>query len=254
MAPPAVGDYGLGSSIRIFEVARSRRSADGFPMNQTAPVKLTYYLEIVSSWCWWAEPAWAELKSRYEGRVEFTWKIALMDASGMPTSQEQCDWFYRRSGLLTRSPYILNSGWFESGVAEYLAPNCVAEAAREMGVTDDRARLALAAAAVRAGRKVGSWDVSVAAACEATGLDPVALLQRAKSPEVEATCRASTAEFHSLRSSQRPTFAAESRIGDRAVLSGTWQAAPVAAVLDSLLADAAGYAAHAAHFGGPPAR
>ncbi|MBN9693340.1 MAG: disulfide bond formation protein DsbA [Verrucomicrobia bacterium] len=222
-------------------------------MNQTAPVRLTYFLEIVSSWCWWAEPAWAELQSRYAGQVEFTWKIALMDASGMPTSREQCDWFYRRSGVLTRSPYILNSGWYEPGVAEYLAPNCVAEAARGLGITDDRARLAIAAAAVRAGKKVSGWDVSVAAACEATGLDPAVLLPRAKSPEVEAICRASTAEFHSLRVSQRPTFVAESRIGDRAVLSGTWQAAPIAAVLDSMLADAAGYASYAAHIGGPPA-
>lgn len=106
-------------------------------MNQATPVRLTYFLEIVSSWCWWAEPAWAELQSRYAGQVEFTWKIALMDASGMPTSREQCDWFYRRSGVLTRSPYILNSGWYESGLAEYLAPNCVAEAARSLGITDD---------------------------------------------------------------------------------------------------------------------
>ena len=171
----------------------------------------------------------------------------------MPTSREQCDWFYRRSGVLTRSPYILNSGWYEPGLAEYLAPNCVAEAARELGITDDRARLAIAAAAVRAGKKVSCWDVSVAAACEATGLDPAVLLLRAKSPEVETLCRASTAEFHSLRVSQRPTFVAESRIGDRAVLSGTWQAAPIAAVLDSMLADAAGYASYAAHIGGPPA-
>ena len=48
MAPPAVGG-GLGSLIRIFEVARGRWSADGFLMNQAAPVRLTYFLEIVSS-------------------------------------------------------------------------------------------------------------------------------------------------------------------------------------------------------------
>jgi len=28
-------------------------------------VKVTYYLEVISSWCYWAEPAWAELKRRY---------------------------------------------------------------------------------------------------------------------------------------------------------------------------------------------
>jgi hypothetical protein len=24
-------------------------------------VKITYYLEVISSWCYWAEPAWAGL-------------------------------------------------------------------------------------------------------------------------------------------------------------------------------------------------
>ena len=43
-------------------------------------VKVTYYLEVISSWCYWAEPAWADLKKRYEGApVRFDWKIALMD-------------------------------------------------------------------------------------------------------------------------------------------------------------------------------
>lgn len=31
-------------------------------------VTVTYYVEILSSWCHWAEPAWAELKQRYAGR------------------------------------------------------------------------------------------------------------------------------------------------------------------------------------------
>jgi len=43
-------------------------------------VHVTYYLEVISSWCFWAEPAWTELKRRYADRVEFTWKIALMPA------------------------------------------------------------------------------------------------------------------------------------------------------------------------------
>jgi len=28
-------------------------------------LKVTYYLEVISSWCYWAEPAWVELKRRY---------------------------------------------------------------------------------------------------------------------------------------------------------------------------------------------
>ena len=216
-------------------------------------MKVTYYLEVISSWCYWAEPAWAELKQRYAGQVEFGWKLALMDASGLPVSRDQCEWFYRRSGTIMRSPFMLNSGWFEPGMKEYLAPNLVAEAAREFGATDDRVRLAIAHAALREGRKVGNWTESAAVAATAAGLDASALLEKAKSPEVEARARASTAEFHSLKVSQRPTFLLENRIGDRAVFSGLATAAPLTAAIDAMLNDAAAYAAHAAHFGPPPA-
>src|SRR5271168_2186966 len=78
-------------------------------------MKITYYLEVLSSWCHWAEPAWAELKARYAGRVRFEWRIALMSPGDFPASREQCDWFYRRSGgTAMRSPYMLHSGWFEA--------------------------------------------------------------------------------------------------------------------------------------------
>ena len=33
-------------------------------------MKITYYIEILSSWCTWAEPTWAELKKRYAGRAD----------------------------------------------------------------------------------------------------------------------------------------------------------------------------------------
>lgn len=215
-------------------------------------VKITYYLEVISSWCYWAEPAWAELKQRYSGRVEFGWKLALMDASGLPQSREQCEWFYRRSGTIVRSPFMLNSGWFERELKEYLAPNLVAEAAKDFGVTDDQVRLAIAHAALREGRKVGRWDEAVAVAAKASKLDPASLLAKAKSPEIESRARAATAEFYAMQVTQRPTFLIENNIGDRAVFSGLAVAAPMAAAIDAMINDAAGYACHAAHFGKVP--
>src|SRR5258707_1193078 len=92
-------------------------------------ITVTDYLDVVSSWCFWSEPTWAELKKRYDLRVEFQWKIALMDPSGLPTSREQEQWFYRRSGMMMRSPFMLNTDWYDPSLPEWLAPNCVAEAA-----------------------------------------------------------------------------------------------------------------------------
>ena len=217
-------------------------------------MKITYYVEVISSWCHWAEPAWAELKTRYAGRVEFAWKIVLMNPGDFPASRQQCDWFYRRSGTIMRSPYMLSSGWLEpERKGLYLAPNFVAEAGRDFGFTDDRLRLALAHAALREGRKIGDMAEAIAVAAKATGIDSEKLWERAQSREIEARVRASTAEFHALQITQRPAFVLEDPIGDKAVFSGLTAAAPLAATLDAMLADTAAYASHATHFGPPPA-
>ena len=215
-------------------------------------VNVTYYLEVVSSWCFWSEPAWAELKERYAGRANFQWKIALMAPEAYPVSKSQCEWFYRRSGSVMRSPFMLNSGWFEPELRPYLAPNYIAQAAKIMGVTDDRARLAISCAAVMEGQKIGRWDIAAAAAAKATGLDPAELLQKAQSPEVAALARQTTAEFHALQVTQRPAFLIENSIGDRAVFSGVARTAPLIAAIDALLNDQSAYTSWEAHFGDPP--
>jgi predicted DsbA family dithiol-disulfide isomerase len=217
-------------------------------------VKITYYLEVISSWCYWAEPAWAELSRRYAGKVEFNWKIAQMPADAYPVSREQAEWFYRRSGTIVRSPFMLNAGWFEAVRKIYDTPNLVAEAAKDFGVTDDRVRLAIAHAGEREGKKVGRWEVAVGVAVKAAKLNRAKLLVRAKSSGVAARVKKSSAEFDALQVSQRPAFLIENAIGDRAVFSGIVRVEPLAAAIDALLADQAAYDSYQAHFGGPPAK
>ncbi len=213
---------------------------------------VTNYLDVISSWCHWAVPAWQELQERYRDLVDFRWKIALMDKAALPPTREHTEWYYRRSGLLMRSPFMLNASWVEPGRAEYLEPNCVAEAARDFGVEDDRAWLALSHAELREGKKIGDWELAAQIAADATGLDQAQLLERAKSPEIETRVRQSTAEFRALQVTQRPTFVIDSPIGDRAIFSGFAKAAPLISALDVMLDDIAGYQVHAAHFGEPP--
>jgi len=215
-------------------------------------IKVIYYLEVTSSWCYWVEPTWAELKRRYGSQVEFGWKIAQMPEEAYPRSKSQCEWYYRRSGSIMHSPFMLNAGWFDADTKEYLVPNYVAEASRDFGVTDDRARLAIAHAAVREGKKVGRWEVATAVAAQTAGLDESKLRARAQSPEVAARTKATTAEFHALQVNQRPTFLIENAIGDRAVFSGIVRLEPLVAAIDAMTADEAAYASWKAHFGDPP--
>ena len=169
-------------------------------------ITVTDYLEVVSSWCFWSEPTWAELKKRYAGRVAFQWKIALMDPSGLPASREQEQWFYRRSGVMNLSPFMLNTNWYDASLKEWLPPNAVAEAGKDFGVTDDRIRLALSRAALRKGKKVSDWNVCAEIGAAAGEIDQDKLLKAAKSPKVKKRLRASTAEFHALMT-QLPSWA-----------------------------------------------
>ena len=212
-------------------------------------MKITYYLEVLSSWCTWAEPAWDALKARYEGRAEFEWKIALMNPGDFPATRAHCDWYYRRSGgTVMRSPFILNSGWLEaSRKGVYHAPNLVAEAGRDFGFSGDELRRALAHAAVREGRKVGDMAVAVAVAAKAGKLNAKKLRAAAVSAAVLARVQASTQEFHAHQINQRPAFILTDAIGDKAVFSGLVRPEPLIATIDAMLSDSAAYAAHAAH-------
>ena len=197
---------------------------------------------------------WAELRKLYDVRVNFQWKIALMNPSGLPVSRQQEQWFYRRSGIMMRSPFMLNTDWYDPKLPEWLAPNCVAEDAKDFGFTDDRVRLALARAALREGKQVADWNVAAEIGSEAGAVDAAKLLERAKSPAIENRVRASTAEFRALQITQRPAFVIDTEIGDRAIFSGVVKLEPLAATIEAMLEDAAAYAAHKAHFGEPPAK
>lgn len=217
-------------------------------------MKVTYYVEVLSSWCHWVEPVWAELKRRYAGRVEFEWRIALMRPEDFPVSQAQCDWFYRRSGgTVMQSAYALNSGWFEAErKGRYEAPNLVAEAAKDFGFTGDEIRLAIAHAAVREGQKVGDMAMAVKVAAKAGKIEPKKLRAAAESNLVKDRVATSTADFLALQISQRPAFVLTDAIGDKAVFSGLVRLEPLVATIDAMLADTAAYAAHKAHHGEPP--
>jgi len=218
-------------------------------------ISITNYLDVMSSWCFWSQPTWAELKRRYADRVEFDWKIALMDGAGLPKSRAQEEWYYRRSGLMNRSPFMLRSDSYEPVLPEYLAPNLVAEAARDLGIKDDSVRLALSNSILREGSKaIRDVDVAVEIGARAAGLEKGKLLERAKAPEIEKRIRRTTTDWEALKVTQRPTFLVDTEIGDRAIFSGVIRLEPIAATLDSMIDDAAAYAAHAAHFGAPPAQ
>jgi len=105
---------------------------------------------------------------------------------------------------------------------------------------------------LREGKKVADWNVCAEIGAAAGKIDKQKLLDAAKSSAVEKRLRVSTAEFHAMQITQRPTFVVDTEIGDRAIFSGVIKIEPIAATIESMLEDAIFYASHKAHFGDPP--
>lgn len=219
----------------------------------STPLRITYYLNIMSSWCTYVEPVWDDLQQRYADRVDFKWKIALMNREDFPVSREQCAWLYQRSGTMQPQAPRLTPEWFErERRGDYEAPHLVAEAGRDLGCTDDALRRALAKAALQAGQKIGDLETSLEIATRECSLDREALRVAAHSEAVRARIAASTAEFHAHQLTQRPAFIITSPIGDKAVFSGLINREPLVNTLDTMLADAQGYYAFNDEFGPMP--
>ena len=214
---------------------------------------MTNYLDVISSWCFWATPAWQELRERYSDPVDFQWKIALMDKTGsaadagthgmvLPTQRDADAFAGEVERQLGRARRHRISGAELRGGSR-----------ARFGIEDDRVWMALSRAELLEGKRSAHWEFRAEVGARPPELDRDQLLERAKSPEIEARIRESTAEFHALQVTQRPTFVIDTPIGDRAIFSGFAKVAPIAATIDAMLDDIVGYRAHAAHFGEPPA-
>ena len=212
-------------------------------------IGLTYYCDVLSSWCFYSEPNLEKLRRTYGSRLSYEWRISLV--KDLPANRQQVEWFYRRSGSISGTR--LNPGWLQ-GAYENLEPNLAAEACRSLGVTDDRVRLALARAALTDGKPVFRRADAVAVAAAAGGLDPAAITAAMDDPATRQRIQRSCEAFDALQIDQRPAFVLRSSIGDAAVFSGIWAFEPLDVTVRTMLNDIEKYEKFAAENPPLPAR
>lgn len=212
-------------------------------------VKLRYYLDVLSSWCWYCEPKLAEIRRKYGARLSYEWRVALV--KDRPQSRAQVEWYYKRSGGI--SGVHLNPGWYQ-GPFESRDINLAAEAARDLGFDDDRVRLALARAALIEGLPAHYKNAAAELVATVTGAEPERVLELMESPAVNQRIDESEREFAALGVDQRPAFLLHSSIGDTALFSGIWSAEPLDVTIGVMLRDVDKYAAFAAENPPLPAR
>ena len=93
-------EHRMAMHVRRFAFLSNSRAERAFDLHGSshfghiAAMRLTAtnYLDVISSWCFWATPAWQELRARYRDQVDFNWKIALMDKSGLPPTRAHTEW------------------------------------------------------------------------------------------------------------------------------------------------------------------
>ncbi len=211
---------------------------------------MIYYLDVMSSWCTYAEPAIAEVRKRFGDDLDYEWRIAAVKDGQPPGfTQEGMAWWYERSGSM--SGIKLTAAWIQSPEGTWW-PNIAAEAARSLGKVDDTVRLALARAALFDGRPIQQRDIAEEVAARAAGLSADRLRAAMDDPAVATRMRASTAEFRAMPCTVVPTFLITNEIGDVNMLSGAYRAEHLAVCIEQLRADVRGYEAFGKAHPPPP--
>lgn len=206
-----------------------------------AAVKIIYYTDVLSSWCMFAEEPLAKLRSRFGSDLDYEWRIAaLRDGKPFGYTQKVLGWYYKRSESL--SGVLLNVNWLESESDGSWWPNLAAEAARSLGHTDDKVRLALSTAGMIEGQHVQHRNDAERVAAAAAGLKQAEMSKAMDDPAVVNRLRATTAEFRALPCTVLPTFLISNDIDDVNLLSGTFRYDHIAACVGGMLADAKAYA------------
>jgi predicted DsbA family dithiol-disulfide isomerase len=215
-------------------------------------VKLFYYLDVMSSWCFYSEPQLERLRKKYGARLMYDWRISLV-TENQPggNTREQVEWFYKRSGSI--SGIHLNPDW-NQGPHTTLDANLAAEAARELGFTDDKARLALARAALVEGLPIYHKTVAADVVAAVTGIEPGRIVTLMDSPTLKERIKQAGEEFASFHIDQRPAFVLRSSIGDTAIFSGIWRFEPLDVTIGSMLHDVDEYTKFAANNPPQPSR
>ncbi len=195
-----------------------------------ASVRIDYYLDTMSSWCLIAEQAIDQLRAEFGADIELEWKIVqLNEGAPFEASAEKFAWFYGRTKAVTGVQ--LNPAWHTSMLDSSVFPNLAAEAARSMGVVDDRVRRALSKAAMNDGEHVPNKEVTLEIAAHAGGLDKEKLREMMDAHETLAKIMTNTIELRKLPVEVIPAFIISNHIGDIAILSGFHQYETLAAVV-----------------------
>ncbi|HEY8312881.1 MAG TPA: DsbA family protein [Candidatus Baltobacteraceae bacterium] len=195
------------------------------------PLKITYYFDVLSQWCYFADRALDDVRREFGDRIDLSFKVKLInDGEPLAYSPAQLEAIYGRSKAV--SGIETTAAWLRPGDSSLYA-NLVVEAVRGLGGDAERTRRRLSRAALEEGVRVGTFETALQAGAEHSGYDAETLAQRMR--EAEHRVRETTAEFHALPVEVVPALILRNAIGDTAILSGLFERDTFATVVREML-------------------
>jgi 2-hydroxychromene-2-carboxylate isomerase len=202
-------------------------------------IKMVHYFYTLSSWSLVAEDAVQEVRDRFGDQIEYDWRVAITDYGGAgPYPRAKLQFFYDRLERATGKH--INLDWWREGY-DWLVPDRVIAAARLLGATGNETRLAIARAGLVDGLSITEIDVAIEVAYRASGIDPRDLRIMLDDPQTMLYLFERSREFEQSGVAVRPAIVMTNDLGDRAVLSGIWNAEPILTAAQALLTDEMSY-------------
>jgi 2-hydroxychromene-2-carboxylate isomerase len=204
-------------------------------------MKATAVFDVLSHWCLSAWPAYEALTGKL-GASNVTLLLApVLNGFPMGVTPEAEAWFYTRG---TRAyGAILRSDWYESDTTTTLWANATVAAAACLGADLATVVHGTMEAAMKDGAMLGRREVAVRAVARVAGIDAKRLDAKIDRAETGAMLNEGNAALARWGCAERPSWRIENANGDFIVTQGVWQAAPLMACADALMADEAAYAA-----------
>ena len=201
-------------------------------------VKCTYYLDVLSQWCYIAEIAVRKLLVAHGSDLEMSYLLVPLDRDVLPSRDEQLR-VYRRSRLISG---IDTTAWIANDAQPNTwDANAATLAASMMGVDFYAVRARIGEAALLRGMPLGDPGEAFAFVSREFELDPLRLREVAQSPDVRTQLEKNRAAFIANGLHVRPSFVLRNGIGDHIVLGGQYDFGILNAAVQSLNVDEALY-------------
>ncbi len=214
------------------------------------PLKIDYFLDALSQWCYISDRAILRIRMRYGNRLLINYHfVPISGRDPIYVNGQGQRLAYDRSEFITG---IHTTPWLRDEPRSTWDANASILAVASMGIDVERVRSCVSSAALERGLPLGDRGEAASLLAAEFGLERSRIEEVMQSPAICDALDASGGEFAQHGLTVRPAFVLENEIGDRVILNGGWRESLFVEAIDSLLADAAGYEWYEKHVASMP--